>query len=137
MRVLCFSHFLNSFCFGTLADFKYKMLSASHVDRLLKRPAYKSYLTDASIQNRICSGKDLYDMPPEVFSWGDLIQYWNGAKHTLGNDYLPQAVLTDYERFKYLLPGGCKRPAGNLDKNITPFKLKATRTINEKAVTHS
>ncbi|KAH0445896.1 hypothetical protein IEQ34_025271 [Dendrobium chrysotoxum] len=78
-QILTASGWHCSFCFGTLADFKYKMLSASHVDRLLKRPAYKSYLTDASIQNRICSGKDLYDMPPEVFSWGDLIQYWNGA----------------------------------------------------------
>lgn len=57
------------------------MLSASHIDRLRKRPNYQRFLSLEAIQKRICNGKDLYDMLPEVYSWGDLINFWGGARH--------------------------------------------------------
>lgn len=116
----------NSFCFATLADVRYKMLSASHIDRLLKRPNYQSYLADASIQSRMCTGKDLYDMPPEAFSWMDVVRYWNGAHRKQANVNLPLAVVQDWKRFQYLLPGHCQRQKGTTDDNITLDHLRLT-----------
>ena len=90
------------------------MLSASHLDRLLKRPNYKALLTHPEIQRRVCAGRDLYDMLPEAYSWTDLIGFWGGAQRHLGNVNLPRAVVADYQRFAYLLPGGCHREEGGL-----------------------
>lgn len=90
------------------------MLSASHVDRLLKRPHYQQLLSHSSIQDHICKGKDLYDMLPEAYSWADLIGFWGGAKQQMGSPNLPAIVVTEWQRFAYLLPGGCKREPGDL-----------------------
>lgn len=89
------------------------MLSASHIDRLRKRPNYQRFLSLEAIQKRICNGKDLYDMLPEVYSWGDLINFWGGARHEGGGTSLPQAVVLNWQRFSFLLPGGCIREPGD------------------------
>jgi hypothetical protein len=103
---------LPSFCFGTISEFAFKMLSASHLDRLMKRPNYKKLLSFSEIQKRVCRGEDLYGMLPEAYHWSDLIGYWRGADKEVGNINLPLAVLEDSQRFSYLLPGGCTRMKG-------------------------
>lgn len=90
------------------------MLSASHLDRLLKRPDYKRLLSLEEIQKRICRGQDLYGMLPEAYRWADLIGLWKGARKEVGNVNLPLAVIKDSQRFSYLLPGGCTRLPGSL-----------------------
>lgn len=88
------------------------MLSASHLDRLLKRPNFQALLTYPEIQRRVCKGADLYDMLPEAYTWQDLIGFWGGAHKELGNVNLPRAVTRDPQRYSYLLPDGCKREPG-------------------------
>lgn len=103
-----------------------KILSASHIDRLLKRPNYRSYLTDKSIQHRICQGKDLLDVPPEVYTWTDLVGLWKGANRQSASIDIPNSVVQEWQRFSFLLPGHCQREPGSLDPNVAPESLRVS-----------
>ncbi|CAO1637909.1 unnamed protein product [Parajaminaea phylloscopi] len=98
-----------SFCFSHLWEFAFKMKGASHADRLYNRLDWKSYLAPERIQAKVCKGEDLFDMLPEAYTWGELIQLWKGATRTYSAVHLPKAVIEDASRFGFLLPGGCKR----------------------------
>ncbi|UZJ53690.1 hypothetical protein CBS101457_003010 [Exobasidium rhododendri] len=103
-----------SFCFPTLSEFAVKMLSSSHLDRLLKRPNFSILLSLKEIQKKICRGQDLYGMLPEAYRWSDLFKLWQGARKEVGNVNLPRAVISNPTRFSYLLPHGCVREQGPL-----------------------
>ena len=122
-----------SFCFRHLADFRMKMLGYSHFDRVTN----PKFLQDAEIQDRICTGKDLFDMFPvysfeqkttlclqlciymsgqrcltlqEVFSFRDLVyQFWRNLPQSKSFIQIPEWVLRNSRRFAFLLPGGCIR----------------------------
>jgi len=87
------------------------MKGASHADRLYKRPQWREMLEPKVIQKKICEGNDLYDMLPEVYTWGDLLKLWKGSIRLAGAIYLPQAIIQDWQKFSFLLPGGCQRQA--------------------------
>lgn len=87
------------------------MKGASHADRLYHRLDWQSYLSPERIQRKICSGEDLFDMLPEAYTWGELIQLWRGATRSYSAVNLPKAVVQDAGRFGFLLPGGCMREA--------------------------
>lgn len=98
-----------SFCFKNLWEFAAKMKGASHADRLYHRLDWKSYLSPARIQDKVCKGEDLFDMLPEAYTWGELIQLWRGATRSYSAVNLPRPVVQEASRFGFLLPGGCKR----------------------------
>ncbi|CEH13551.1 glycosyltransferase family 17 protein [Ceraceosorus bombacis] len=100
-----------SWCFATLEEFVQKMKGASHADRLYHRLHWQQYLSHERIQSKICKGEDLFDMLPETYSWSELIEHWRGSTRTPSAVGLPRAVIQDAEKFKFLLPGGCKRQA--------------------------
>jgi beta-1,4-mannosyl-glycoprotein beta-1,4-N-acetylglucosaminyltransferase len=94
-----------SFCFRYLHEFRFKMQAYSHADRVTD-PAL---LEDARIQQVVCSGDDIYDMFPEAYTFLELARRLGQiAKSTSMRD-LPGYLIANAERFKYLLPGGCRR----------------------------
>lgn len=98
-----------SFCFRHLDEFVAKMRGASHADRLYNRVNWRTMLSPDVIQDKICRGKDLFDMLPEAYTWTELLRLWKGASRSTSTAHLPRAVIEDSKRFSFLLPGGCKR----------------------------
>ena len=98
-----------SFCFRHLDEFVAKMRGASHADRLYNRVNWRAMLSPDVIQDKICRGKDLFDMLPEAYTWTELLRLWKGASRSTSTAHLPRAVIEDSKRFSFLLPGGCKR----------------------------
>ncbi|PWN22613.1 glycosyl transferase [Microstroma glucosiphilum] len=98
-----------SFCFRTLEEFVIKMRGASHANRLYDRADWQAMLSASRIQNKICSGQDIFDMLPEAYTWNELIRLWKGATKSSSAAHLPAAVIEQHERFAFLLPGGCLR----------------------------
>ncbi|KAI2800482.1 hypothetical protein BLOT_011867 [Blomia tropicalis] len=96
-----------TFCFRELKDFRFKMTSYSHNDRLMGRT---NLLNNEEIQRRICSGDDVYDMYPEVYSFKELVQKFGRIPKTTSLIDLPRGLLQNRNRMKYLLPGNCRRP---------------------------
>ncbi|GAU89710.1 hypothetical protein RvY_02225-2 [Ramazzottius varieornatus] len=95
-----------SFCFRHLEDFRTKMLGYSHFDRVTK----SKFLDDTEIQERICAGKDLFDMFPEVYTFRDLVyQFWRHPPRSSSFIQIPTWILQNARRFAFLLPGGCIR----------------------------
>ncbi|KAI9474097.1 MAG: beta-1,4-N-acetylglucosaminyltransferase-like protein [Benjaminiella poitrasii] len=97
-----------SFCFRTIEEFQFKMTSYSHSDRL----RYPELLYPDRIQQIICSGEDIFDMPPEAYSYKDMISKLGAIESLKSAVGLPSSLLKHAEQFKFLLPGGCIR-----DKN--------------------
>jgi beta-1,4-mannosyl-glycoprotein beta-1,4-N-acetylglucosaminyltransferase len=58
-----------SFCFRNIPDFQFKMAAFSHADRLLYP---EKMLNPKYIQDRLCSGNDLFEMLPEAYTWREL-----------------------------------------------------------------
>ncbi|KAI9279774.1 glycosyl transferase [Sporodiniella umbellata] len=94
-----------SFCFRAISDFQFKMISYSHSDRV----RYPELLESSRIQDTICEGNDIFDMLPESYTYRDLISKMGSMKSSKSAVGLPVAVLNDSEKYKFLLPGGCKR----------------------------
>ncbi|XP_047310784.1 uncharacterized protein LOC124914312 [Impatiens glandulifera] len=94
-----------SFCFPKISDFIFKMKAYSHNDRV-KAPYF---LDPERIQNIICKGGDLYDMLPEEYTFKEIIGNLGSIRRSYSAIHLPAYLLNNAERFKYLLPGGCKR----------------------------
>jgi beta-1,4-mannosyl-glycoprotein beta-1,4-N-acetylglucosaminyltransferase len=95
-----------SFCFRDLSEFVLKMRGYSHSDRIGGR---KEYLDPQRIQQTICKGKDLFGMLPEAYSYTDLLSQMSLTPLSSGVG-LPQFILLNPDKFRFLLPGGCIRP---------------------------
>jgi beta-1,4-mannosyl-glycoprotein beta-1,4-N-acetylglucosaminyltransferase len=94
-----------SFCFKTLKDFQFKMKGYSHADRVHSQ----DMLDLDRIQKVICEGEDIFDMLPEAWTYKDLIKKWGKIPKQTSGIELPIALLQDPKKYRFLLPGGCKR----------------------------
>ncbi|XP_078434411.1 uncharacterized protein LOC144705545 [Wolffia australiana] len=94
-----------SFCFRKIEDFVFKMKAYSHADRVTRR----SHLDPERIQEKICRGEDLFDMLPEEYTFKELFQKMGPVPKSFSAVNLPLSLLQNAERFKFLLPGGCRR----------------------------
>ncbi|XP_038987351.1 uncharacterized protein LOC103719823 isoform X2 [Phoenix dactylifera] len=97
-----------SFCFRYISEFVFKMRAYSHVDRV--RFAY--YLNPSRIQDVICRGADLFDMLPEEYTFREIIAKLGAIPHSYSAVHLPGYLLQNIDKYKYLLPGNCKREPG-------------------------
>ncbi|CAO3630760.1 unnamed protein product [Mucor fragilis] len=93
-----------SFCFRTIHEFQFKMKSYSHSDRV----SNDGLLSADRIQKTICDGTDIFDMPPESYSYKDMVSKLRIDSSQSGVG-LPSSLLNDSKRFAFLLPGGCMR----------------------------
>lgn len=94
-----------SFCFRTIHDFIFKMQAYSHSDRV-RKPSFLEY---DRVQRIACNGADIYDMPPEAFTYYDLIMNWPPPQKTKNMVHAPVALVENPEKYSFLLPGNCVR----------------------------
>ncbi|KAI8379310.1 N-acetylglucosaminyltransferase-like protein [Radiomyces spectabilis] len=94
-----------SFCFRTIQDFQFKMQSYSHADRV----RHQQLLDPDRIQKVICEGGEIFDMPPEAYTYKELVSKLGNIPHQTSAVGLPSYVLTHADRFQFLLPGECMR----------------------------
>jgi beta-1,4-mannosyl-glycoprotein beta-1,4-N-acetylglucosaminyltransferase len=97
-----------SFCFRYISDFAFKMQAYSHVDRI----RFKYFLNPERIQDVICRGADLFDMLPEEYTFQEIIAKLGPIPSTYSGVHLPSYLLRNVDRFRYLLPGNCRRESG-------------------------
>lgn len=96
-----------SFCFRRIQDFVFKMTAYSHADRVRRR----DFLDYSRIQRLICRGNDLFDMLPEEYSFQELIKKLGPIPRSASAVHLPTYLIENADKFRFLLPGGCKRSA--------------------------
>ncbi|KAI8813944.1 glycosyl transferase [Cladochytrium replicatum] len=94
-----------SFCLRTIGDVVTKMTSYSHADRV----RFESYLDKKRIQGHLCSGEDIFDQLPTEWTFRELITSWGPLQPSYSAIGLPEWVILNSERFKFLLPGNCVR----------------------------
>lgn len=94
-----------SFCFRYISDFIFKMKAYSHTDRV----RFSHFLNPERIQDIICKGADLYDMLPEDYTFRDIIGRMGPIPRAFSAVHLPTYLLEKADKYKYLLPGYCKR----------------------------
>ncbi|SPC65787.1 related to N-acetylglucosaminyltransferase [Ustilago sp. UG-2017b] len=97
-----------SSCFSRISDYQFKMQSYSHSDRLFGNRHWRQLLHPKLILDKICAGKDLFDMLPEAYTWSELLYRWSGEAHSNSTANLPRGLINDQKQFEFLLPGGCK-----------------------------
>ncbi|KAG0454983.1 hypothetical protein HPP92_024275 [Vanilla planifolia] len=97
-----------SFCFRYLSEFAFKMKAYSHVDRI----RFSYYLNPSRIQDVICRGVDLFDMFPEEYTFKDIIAKLGPIPKSYSAVHLPGYLLQNVDKYKYLLPGYCRRESG-------------------------
>ncbi|XWS44112.1 hypothetical protein CRYUN_Cryun15aG0016700 [Craigia yunnanensis] len=94
-----------SFCFRYISEFIFKMKAYSHTDRV----RFSHYLNPKRIQDVICRGANLFDMLPEEYTFKEIIGKMGAIPRSYSAVYLPSYLLNNAEKYKYLLPGNCKR----------------------------
>ncbi|GFZ19060.1 beta-1,4-N-acetylglucosaminyltransferase family protein [Actinidia rufa] len=94
-----------SFCFRQISEFVFKMKAYSHYDRV----RFSHYLNPKRIQDIICKGADLYDMIPEEYTFREIIGKMGSIPHSYSAVHLPEYLLNNADKYKYLLPGNCRR----------------------------
>lgn len=94
-----------SFCFRYISEFVFKMKAYSHVDRV----RFKYFLNPSRIQDVICRGADLFDMLPEEYTFKEIIGKLGPIPRSYSAVHLPGYLLQNADKFRYLLPGNCKR----------------------------
>ncbi|XP_057983805.1 uncharacterized protein LOC131168421 isoform X2 [Malania oleifera] len=97
-----------SFCFRHISEFIFKMKAYSHYDRV----RFSHYLNPRRVQDVICKGADLFDMLPEEYTFKDIIGKLGPIPHSFSVVHLPAALLNNAEKYKFLLPGNCRRESG-------------------------
>ena len=97
-----------SSCFHRIKDYQFKMQSYSHSDRLFGNRHWRRLLEPKAILDKICAGKDLFDMLPEAYTWSELLYRWSGETKSNSTANLPRGLSEDPSNFAFLLPGGCK-----------------------------
>lgn len=79
--------------------------SYSHHDRVTG-----DHLLDVdNIQRKICDGSNIFEMYPEAYSFKELFAFMGNVKSTHSTMGIPNSILLDIKKFKFLLPGGCVR----------------------------
>ncbi|KAF7428162.1 hypothetical protein PC9H_007383 [Pleurotus ostreatus] len=96
-----------SYCFRTIKEYVVKMTGFSHSDRV---GGDMRLLEPQRIQDTICQGKDIFGMLPEAYSYADLLSQLSLTPQTSAVG-LPLYLIKNADRFRFLLPGGCKREA--------------------------
>ncbi|KAL0955989.1 hypothetical protein HGRIS_002166 [Hohenbuehelia grisea] len=104
-RILADSGWHCSYCFRTLPEYVVKMKGFSHSDRI---GGNKALLDPKRIQQTICTGKDMFDMLPEAYSYVDMLSQMSLQPLTSAVG-LPLFLLEHAEQYRFLLPGGCRR----------------------------
>ncbi|RDB25320.1 Beta-1,4-mannosyl-glycoprotein 4-beta-N-acetylglucosaminyltransferase [Hypsizygus marmoreus] len=94
-----------SYCFRTIPEYIVKMKGFSHSDRI---GGNMKLLDTQRIQETICRGKDIFGMLPEAYSYLDLLSQMSLEPLTSAVG-LPRFLIDNAERFRFLLPGGCRR----------------------------
>ncbi|KAJ6841451.1 uncharacterized protein M6B38_306190 [Iris pallida] len=97
-----------SFCFRHLSQFAFKMKAYSHVDRV----RFSYYLNPSRIQDVICRGADLFDMLPEEYTFQEIIAKLGPIPSSFSAVHLPGYLIQNADKYRYLLPGNCKRESG-------------------------
>ncbi|XVF57972.1 hypothetical protein PTKIN_Ptkin07bG0025300 [Pterospermum kingtungense] len=97
-----------SFCFRYISQFIFKMKAYSHTDRV----RFSHYLDPKRIQDKICQGANLFDMLPEEHTFKEIIGKMGPIPHSYSAVHLPAYLLNNAEKYRYLLPGNCKRESG-------------------------
>ncbi|CAN1725660.1 Beta-1,4-mannosyl-glycoprotein 4-beta-N-acetylglucosaminyltransferase [Linum perenne] len=97
-----------SFCFRYISDFIFKMKAYSHYDRV----RFSHYMDPKRVQDVICKGADLFDMLPEEYTFKEIIGKMGPIPRSFSAVHLPAFLLNNAEKYKYLLPGNCKRESG-------------------------
>ncbi|CAN1321812.1 Beta-1,4-mannosyl-glycoprotein 4-beta-N-acetylglucosaminyltransferase [Linum perenne] len=97
-----------SFCFRYISDFIFKMKAYSHYDRV----RFSHYLDPKRVQDVICKGANLFDMLPEEYTFKDIIGKMGPIPRSFSAVHLPAFLLNNAEKYKYLLPGNCRRESG-------------------------
>ncbi|KAI8018779.1 Beta-1,4-mannosyl-glycoprotein 4-beta-N-acetylglucosaminyltransferase [Camellia lanceoleosa] len=97
-----------SFCFRRISEFIFKMKAYSHNDRV-RSP---HFLNPKRIQDIICKGTDLYDMLPEEYTFKQIIGQLGPMTHSYSAIHLPAYLLNNADKYKYLMPGNCRRESG-------------------------
>ncbi|GAK67744.1 glycosyltransferase family 17 protein [Moesziomyces antarcticus] len=97
-----------SSCFHRISDYQFKMRSYSHSDRLFGNRHWRQLLHPNIILDKICTGKDLFDMLPEAYTWSELLNRWSGETRSNTTANLPRGLMEDQSKFQFLLPGGCR-----------------------------
>ncbi|XP_038716063.1 uncharacterized protein LOC120009514 isoform X2 [Tripterygium wilfordii] len=97
-----------SFCFRHISEFIFKMKAYSHYDRV----RFSHFLKPSRIQEVICKGADLFDMLPEEYTFQEIIAKMGPIPRSYSAVHLPSYLLNNAEKYKYLLPGNCKREGG-------------------------
>ena len=93
-----------SFCIRDLDDIIGKMKGYSHNDRT----DFDPHSTEKPVlQNRICIGEDPFGFPPEAHNYYALASMIQIAPMT-GAEHAPKYVRENPEKFRFLLPGGCR-----------------------------
>ncbi|KAK1270663.1 hypothetical protein QJS04_geneDACA004309 [Acorus gramineus] len=97
-----------SFCFRHISEFIFKMKAYSHTDRV----RFSHYLNPERVQRVICQGADLFDMLPEEYTFKDIIGKLGPIPRSYSAVHLPSYLLQNAEKYRFLLPGNCKRERG-------------------------
>ncbi|ONK78309.1 uncharacterized protein A4U43_C02F17060 [Asparagus officinalis] len=97
-----------SFCFRYISEFVFKMKAYSHVDRV----RFSYFLSPQRIQDVICRGADLFDMLPEEYTFQEIIAKLGPIPSTYSAVHLPGYLIQNVDKYRYLLPGNCKRESG-------------------------
>lgn len=94
-----------SYCLKYVEDIIEKMEAYSHADQATKDSKNKLHL-----QRVMCTGGRIFpNYYPEVYSFRDLILSWADLPSTHSVVGLPAYLVENFEKFKYLFPGHCKR----------------------------
>ncbi|GAB4848066.1 hypothetical protein Ancab_002728 [Ancistrocladus abbreviatus] len=97
-----------SFCFRYIDDFIFKMKAYSHTDRV----RFSHFLNPQRIQDIICKGTDLFGMLPEEYTFREIIGKMGPIPRSYSAVHLPAYLLENADKYKYLLPGNCRREGG-------------------------
>ncbi|KAI4375348.1 hypothetical protein MLD38_013230 [Melastoma candidum] len=97
-----------SFCFRHISEFIFKMKAYSHNDRV----RFAHFLNPKRIQDVICRGANLFDMLPEEYTFREIIGKIGDIPHSYSAVHLPAYLLENARKYKYLLPGNCRRESG-------------------------
>lgn len=108
-----------SFCFRRISEFIFKMKAYSHNDRV-RSP---HFLNPKRIQDIICKGTDLYDMLPEEYTFKQIIGQLGPMTHSYSAIHLPAYLLNNADKYKYLMPGNCRRESGWVSREFSNFLL--------------